>query len=89
MQRFRALQTDISQAHGAVLNARGTELFVSGNTQGIIPGYDGDSELFVWFVASTGRLPGEVTVSLECHVSPHDAVLFVSADGADTYTYGY
>eukprot|EP00752_Nemacystus_decipiens_P014992 g13349.t1 len=42
---------DGSQAHGAVLNEAGTELFVSGNTQGALPDYDGEitesDELFV------------------------------------------
>lgn len=40
-----------TEAHGAVLNEDGTELFVSGHTRGIIPGYDGEAtgsdELFV------------------------------------------
>eukprot|EP00903_Cladosiphon_okamuranus_P009896 g9398.t1 len=42
---------DGSQAHGAVLNDDGTELFVSGHTRGNIPGYEGNTtdgdELFV------------------------------------------
>ncbi|CBN77532.1 expressed unknown protein [Ectocarpus siliculosus] len=42
---------DGSQAHGAVLSASETELYIAGHTSGIIPGYDGDTtetdELFV------------------------------------------
>ncbi|CAM9728791.1 unnamed protein product, partial [Ectocarpus sp. 8 AP-2014] len=42
---------DGSQAHGAVLSASKTELYIAGHTSGIIPGYDGDTtdtdELFV------------------------------------------
>ena len=38
-------QSDASVLHGAVLTTNGTtQLYISGNTQGIIPGFDGNSE---------------------------------------------
>ncbi|CAN0145917.1 unnamed protein product [Pylaiella littoralis] len=48
------VMSDATEAHGAVLSEDGTELFVSGHTEGVIPGFDGEAtdgaELFVMSV---------------------------------------
>lgn len=37
-------KSDASQAHGAVMSKNQTELYIAGNTRGIIPGYSGNRE---------------------------------------------